>query len=240
MGSGGLPCGPPFLSVRLALFSVAYVPGATLFLLGLSGASGLPLFSCSCSLVGYSCSYLFLSVVSPPVPAKLVCVWRPGVVLPVPLAAVGACPILCFLFLAAFFLSSLCSTPHIAARTLAHWTSALASFSFLSSAAVCRGAFLLLLCRSSPCPLAVASLLSAAASLRPRLPLPCWASSSSLLSCLILSLLARTLSSTVVVLAWCAFFPSFSVCVFSGLPVCFSVSSVPPPPLWCVSPPVLL
>ena len=131
--------------------------------------------------------------------------------------------------------------PHIAARTLAHWTSARASFSFLSSAAVCRGAFLLLLCRSSPCPLAVASLLSAAASLRPRLPLPCWASSSSLLSCLILSLLARTLSSTVVVLAWCASFPSFSVCVFSGLPVCFSVSSVLPPPLWCVSsPPVLL
>ena len=177
---------------------------------------------------------------SPPFPAKLVCAWRPGVALPAPLAAVGACPILCFLFLAAFFLSSLCSTPHIAARTLAHWTSARASFSFLSSAAVCRGAFLLLLCRSSPCPLAVASLLSAAASLRPRLPLPCWASSSSLLSCLILSLLARTLSCTVVVLAWCASFPPFSVCVFSGLPVCFSVSSVPPPPLWCVSPPVLL
>ena len=45
---------------------------------------------------------------SPPFPAKLVCAWRPGVALPAPLAAVGACPILCFLFLAAFFLSSLC------------------------------------------------------------------------------------------------------------------------------------
>ena len=45
VGSGGLPCGPPFLSVLLALFFVAYVPGATLFSLGLSGASGPPLFS---------------------------------------------------------------------------------------------------------------------------------------------------------------------------------------------------